>query len=83
MHINDLYNDPYYNAHVDLETTFPVAIIPVVSPVTGEVVGAYEYSNIKAIKTRTSHKRSDLDILDQKMIESFSKIIAIAYSNIV
>lgn len=31
MHINDLYNDPYYNSQVDLETTFPVAIIPVFS----------------------------------------------------
>jgi hypothetical protein len=64
LNIVDLYNDPYYNSLVDLTTTFPVSIVPVTHIEDHSIVGAYEFANIKGIKTRSSSSKAYLDAVD-------------------
>ena len=64
---------------VDLSTTFPVTLFPVFEPNGEKVIAAFEFANIKGLKTRTENKKAHQDPTDIKIMEYFAKVISNAY----
>ena len=64
---------------VDLTTTFPVTLFPVFEPGSKKVIAAFEYANIKGLKTRTEDRKAHQDPTDIKVMEYFARVFSNAY----
>lgn len=79
MNIVDLYADDCYNSMVDLTTTFPVTLFPVFEQGSKKVIAAFEYANIKGLKSRIEDKKSHQDPTEIRIMEYFARVFSNAY----
>ena len=80
--ITDCYNHPYFNNLVDLNTTLPIIVLRGIDPVSGNILLGIEVVNKKGIIGRAKFNRSNVDLVDEEILEYLIKAIVIKYKNI-
>jgi putative methionine-R-sulfoxide reductase with GAF domain len=71
LNIASLANDPYYNPIVDLNTSMPVVVLPVMHEENDEILAVIEVGNPRGVSGKSAHNRSKLDPIDREMLKHF------------
>ena len=77
--VKDCYNHPKFNDKIDLATTLPILCRSGFNSKTNNPVIGIEIINQKGIAGRSVFNRSSLDIVDEEILECFTKYITVKY----
>ena len=73
MNIVDAYHHPLFNRKVDIETSLPLHVRPIIGP-KGNTIACLEIINKRGIVGRALMRKVHLDSIDSELVELFEKM---------
>ena len=75
LNILDAYHHPLFNRKVDIETSMPLHVRPILGP-NGCAIACLEIINKRGIVGRALMRRVRLDSIDSELVELFEKMFS-------